>query len=111
MAACAGLVFAILPRTTWAGIEARSYAFSALAAVWLTVLCHHRSTAPKRAGCGCFTRVALPLSVLLNLNLVLLIPVYAAMLTVLRPAKRAVIWWAATTAVVAAAASRTCFRA
>ncbi|EUA08652.1 dolichyl-phosphate-mannose-mannosyltransferase family protein [Mycobacterium xenopi 4042] len=37
-AVCAGVVFAILPRTTWAGIEARSYAFSAAAAVWLTVL-------------------------------------------------------------------------
>lgn len=32
------LVFAILPRVSWAGIEARSYALSALAAVWLTVV-------------------------------------------------------------------------
>src|ERR1700758_2582727 len=37
-ALCAGAVFAILPRTTWAGIEARSYAFAAAAAIWLTVL-------------------------------------------------------------------------
>ena len=35
---CAGIVFAILPRITWAGIEARSYALTAAAAVWLTVL-------------------------------------------------------------------------
>ena len=35
---CAGIAFAILPRITWAGIETRSYALSALAAVWLTVL-------------------------------------------------------------------------
>jgi uncharacterized membrane protein len=33
---CAGIVFAILPRVTWAGIEARSYAVTAAAAVWFT---------------------------------------------------------------------------
>jgi mannosyltransferase len=38
VAVSSGVVFAILPRTTWAGIEARPYALSALAAVWLTVL-------------------------------------------------------------------------
>ena len=38
-ALCAGAIFAILPRMTWAGIEARSYGASvAAAAVWLTVL-------------------------------------------------------------------------
>src|SRR6201999_4652177 len=35
-AVCAGVVFAILPRTTWAGIEARSYALSVAAGIWLT---------------------------------------------------------------------------
>lgn len=35
---CAGVAFAILPRMTWAGIEARSYALSTLAVVWLTVV-------------------------------------------------------------------------
>ena len=34
-AVCAGVVFAILPRTTWAGMEARSYAFAAAAACWV----------------------------------------------------------------------------
>jgi mannosyltransferase len=38
VAVSAGLVCAILPRATWAGIEARPYALSMLAAVWLTVL-------------------------------------------------------------------------
>src|SRR3977135_2992832 len=38
VAVCAGVVFTILPRITWAGIEARSYALTAAAAVWLTVL-------------------------------------------------------------------------
>ena len=34
----AGVVFAILPRVTWAAVEARSYALTAAAAVWLTVI-------------------------------------------------------------------------
>src|ERR1700753_939555 len=38
IAVCAGVVFAVLPRVTWAGVEARSYAFTAIAGVWLTVL-------------------------------------------------------------------------
>lgn len=38
VAVAAGVFCAILPRTTWAGIEARPYALSMLAAVWLTVL-------------------------------------------------------------------------
>lgn len=34
----AGVVFLLLPRVTWAAVEARSYAPSAAVAVWLTVL-------------------------------------------------------------------------
>lgn len=38
VAVTAGVVCAILPRATWAGIEARPYALSMMAAVWVTVL-------------------------------------------------------------------------
>ena len=38
VALASGVVCAILPRATWAGIEARPYAISMMAAVWLTVL-------------------------------------------------------------------------
>jgi mannosyltransferase len=38
VAVSSGVVCAILPRTTWAGLEARPYAVSMMAAVWLTVL-------------------------------------------------------------------------
>lgn len=38
VAVAAGVVFAILPRVTWAAIEARPYAMSMACAVWLTVL-------------------------------------------------------------------------
>lgn len=36
----AAAVFVLLPRITWAGAEARPFAFSIAAAVWLTVLLH-----------------------------------------------------------------------
>lgn len=39
VAVTAGVVFAVLPRVTWAGGEARSYAWTMAAAVWLTALC------------------------------------------------------------------------
>jgi mannosyltransferase len=39
VAIASGVVFAVLPRTTWAGVEARSYALSMFDAVWLTALC------------------------------------------------------------------------
>ena len=41
VAVTSGVVCAILPRATWAGIEARPYAFSMMAAVWLTMLLVH----------------------------------------------------------------------
>ena len=34
---CAGLVFCVIPRVTWMGTEGRSYSFTALAAVLLTI--------------------------------------------------------------------------
>lgn len=100
-AVCAGVVFAILPRITWAGMEARSYAMSAAAAIWLTALFvaavrRHRS----RLWVG--YAVALMVSILLSLNLILLVLVYAAMLPLVAPKgsrKFPAIWWAASTAV------------
>ena len=38
LALTSGVVFAILPRTTWAATEARSSAWTMVAAVWLTIL-------------------------------------------------------------------------
>lgn len=101
-ALCAGAVFAILPRTTWAGMEARSYAFAAAAAIWLTVLLV-AAVRRNRPGSWLGYALALLASILLNLNLVLLIPVYAVMLPLLAPKnsrKSPVIWWAASSAVV-----------
>src|SRR5262245_26224579 len=38
VALASGVLCGVLPRTTWAGIEARPYALSMMAAVWITVL-------------------------------------------------------------------------
>ena len=102
IAVCAGVVFAILPRVTWAGVEARSYAFTAVAAIWLTVLL---ITAIRRNKWWLWLlyAVALMLSILLNIYLVLLVPAYAVVTPVVGRRKSVVVWWAATSAVAVAA--------
>jgi mannosyltransferase len=99
VAVCSGIAFAILPRTTWAGIEARSYAFSALAAVWLTVLLV-AVVRRNRTGLWVLYALALLLSILLNVFLVLLVPVYAALLRLFKPTRSAVVWFAGTSCAV-----------
>jgi mannosyltransferase len=101
-AVCAGIVFAILPRVTWAGVEARSYAFTAAAAVWLTVLL---VTAIRRNRWWLWLlyAVALMLSMLLNIYLVLLVPAYAVVTPVLERRKSVVLRWAMTSAVAVGA--------
>jgi mannosyltransferase len=99
-AVCAGAVFAILPRTTWAGMEARSYGVAAAAAVWLTVLLV-AAVRQNRPRLWVSYALALTLSILLNLNLVLLVLVYAVMLPLVAPKqsrKSPVIWWAVSSA-------------
>jgi mannosyltransferase len=81
-AVCAGVVFAILPRTTWAGMEARSYALAVAAAIWLTVL-FVTAVRSNRARLWLCYIPALMAAVLLSLNLLLLVPVHAAMLPLL----------------------------
>ena len=55
-AVCAGLVFAILPRVTWAAVEARSYALTAAVAVWLGVVYWSLLYDGTSGGCGCSIR-------------------------------------------------------
>ncbi len=100
-AVCAGVVFAILPRVTWAGVEARSYAFTAVAAVWLTVLLV-TLIRRNRWWLWLLYAVALLLSILLNVYLVLLVPAYAVVMPVVGRRKSVVLWWAATSAAVVA---------
>jgi mannosyltransferase len=77
VAVSAGVICLILPRATWAGIEARPYAFSMMAAVWLTVLLVHaarRDNGWVWLGYG----IALAALVLLDIYLVLLLLAHIA---------------------------------
>src|SRR6201999_2682057 len=97
-AVCAGAMYAILPRTTWAGMEARSYALAAAVSIWLTVL-FLAAVRHNRPRLWVGYALALALLILLNLNLILLLPIYFAMLLVLVPnnsRKSPLIWWAAS---------------
>jgi mannosyltransferase len=77
VALAAGAICAVLPRSTWAGIEARPYAMSMMAAVWLTVLfvCAVRRDS---AGIWLAYGVAQAVSIVFDVYLVLLLPVYLA---------------------------------
>ncbi|WP_082966331.1 glycosyltransferase family 39 protein [Mycolicibacter sinensis] len=79
LSVCAGVLYAVLPRVTWAGVEARPYAFAAMAAVWLTVLwvsAARRDTGARWAAYG----VAVVASTLLNTFTVLMVAVHAVLL-------------------------------
>ncbi|BAX90679.1 glycosyltransferase family 39 protein [Mycobacterium shigaense] len=73
VALASGAMCAILPRSTWAGIEARPYALSMAAAVWLTVLLVVTTRRESRWLWLCYA-IALAMSMLLDvyLSLVLL---------------------------------------
>lgn len=95
-ALCAGIVFAILPRTTWAGMEARSYAFQVLLSVWLTVLFVVAVRRNQRRTWWQYGGVLLVAAVL-NMYLVLLVLVHGALLWMLTRSRSNAVWWAATT--------------
>src|SRR6478736_2986838 len=83
VALSSGVVCGILPRATWAGIEARPYALSMMAAVWLTVLFVHairRDSAWLWLSYG----IVLATSVLLDVYLTLLLLAYVAFLCLYR---------------------------
>jgi mannosyltransferase len=90
VAVCAGIVFAILPRATWAGIEARSYALTAAGAVWLTVLV---VAAARRNAAAMWPLygLALVLSTLLNVFVVLMVLVHAVVVAVVAEKRATVV--------------------
>jgi mannosyltransferase len=94
----AGIVFAILPRVTWAAVEGRSYALQAVAAVWLTVLLIN-AVRRHRGWLWVAYSLALMLAILLNIYLVLLVPVHAVVTPLLRRQRSIVVWWAVSSAV------------
>jgi mannosyltransferase len=104
VAVCAGVAFAVLPRITWAGMEARSYALVTMAAVWLTVLVV-LAARRGRPSLWLLYALMLVLSILLNVCLVLMVLVHAVVVPSLASRRGTVTRWAATSlaAVVVAA--------
>ncbi|TAM71366.1 MAG: hypothetical protein EPN48_02010 [Microbacteriaceae bacterium] len=81
LAAVSGLVYMVIPRVTYMGIEAREYAFTATCAVWLTVLLVQLVRTQSRSrlpwlGYG----LALAASVYVFLYLAMMVLVHAAVL-------------------------------
>lgn len=103
VAVTAGIVFAVLPRVTWAGMETRSYALCMAAAVWLTVFCIRTARrGPDRW--WLLYAVMLAVSVLLNVFLLLIVPTHAVAVRVFGRRPRAFRYWAAAAGVAGAAA-------
>lgn len=98
VAVSAGVAFAILPRITWAGIEARSYALTAAAAVWLMVLL---VTVVRRRTAALWTLygLALVVSTVLNVFLVLMVLVHAVVVAALARRRAVLAQWALTATV------------
>lgn len=99
VAVASGVFCAILPRTTWAGIEARPYAVSMMAAVWLTVLLvcvSRRDIGRLWLSYG----VALVFSIVLDMYLVLLLAAHLAFVGVFHRTARVLLRLALTSAVV-----------
>ncbi|MCG5432417.1 glycosyltransferase family 39 protein [Mycobacterium sp. MYCO198283] len=98
----AGMLCAILPRATWAGVEARPFAMSMMLAAWVTVLLIY---AARRASWWAWTAYGLLLavSVLLEVYLVLLALVHVAFVLLFRRERAVLLPFGAVTAVVLAA--------
>jgi mannosyltransferase len=95
VALSAGLICAILPRSTWAGVEARPYALSMLAAVWLTVLFVHAARRDK-GWVWLSYGVVLAASVLLDIYLVLMVLAHFAFLCLYRRSRPVIVRFTVT---------------
>lgn len=88
VAITAGVVFAILPRVTWAGIETRSYALSMVVAVWMTVLLLEAVRRNRPRWWLAYSALTIA-GGLLNVFLVLMVPVHAVVVAVTSPSRSA----------------------
>jgi mannosyltransferase len=95
VAVTSGVLCAILPRATWAGIEARPYALSMMAAVWLTVLLVHAARRDN-AWVWLFYGIALATSILLDVYLVLLFLAHIVFICVFRRRRTVLVRFAIT---------------
>jgi len=102
VAVSSGVVCGILPRATWAGIEARPYAMTMVAAVWLTVLFVH---AIRRDSVRIWLAygVVLAMSILLDIYLALMLVAHVAFLCVYRQSRNTLVRFAVAAALGCAA--------
>jgi mannosyltransferase len=108
IAVCSALVFMILPRVTWMGIEARSYALTALVAVWLTVLLVRIVDRQSKRWWAIYALLA-GVGVMLNVYIALLVVAHGVALLLARRRLghpiRVFVWWAISAVVAAVLAS------
>jgi mannosyltransferase len=97
VALSAGVICAILPRATWAGIEARPYAFTMMVAAWSTVLLVH-AVRRNSDWVWLWYGVAMVTSILFDVYLALMFLVHAVFLCVYRPGRAVVVRFIITTA-------------
>ena len=102
VAVAAGVFCAILPRSTWAGIEARPYALSMMAAVWLTVLLVHAARRDTGRLWLCYG-VALACSIVLDAYLALLLVAHFVFIGVFLRTRTVLTRFAVATAVAVGA--------
>jgi mannosyltransferase len=102
VAVTAGVLCGILPRSTWAGIEARPYALSMMAAVWLTVLLGYAARRDNGWVWLCYGTI-LAMSVLLDVYLVLLWLVQVAFVGLFRRSRTVLARFAITSALAGCA--------
>lgn len=90
IALIAGVVFCVLPRVTWMGIEARSFAFSAAVAAWLSLLLivglRRTHAAGLRTAWGVWVgySVLTAIGVMLNIYMALLVVAHGVTVLIVR---------------------------
>lgn len=104
VAITAGVLFAVLPRVTWAGAETRSYALTMAAAVWLSVVCVAALQRGRWSWWLGYSVLAAGAAVL-NVFLVLMLPVHALFVAVCPRAPGSVRRWGAAAVVALTAAT------
>lgn len=104
VAVTAGIVFAVLPRTTWAGVEARSYALSMAVAVWLTVLCVVAARKNRVQLWVCYS-LSLLVATVLNVFLLLIVCAHLVVVAGLTRSGRTTAAWAVAVALATALAA------
>ena len=95
VAVSSGVICAILPRATWAGIEARPYALAMMAAVWVTVLLVHAARRDNRWLWLAYG-IVLAVSILIDVYLALMVLAHAAFLCFYRSGRTVLVRFAVT---------------